>query len=399
MSKALIIGGGVAGPVAAMALQRAGIEAVIYEAHPTAATDVGAFLTFAVNGMDALRAIDVNRTVIDRGFPTPTLSFRSGTGRELGTVPLGGSLADGTVTYTIKRADLYRGLHEEAISRGIRVEYGRRLVSADQLDEGRVAARFDDGSQAEGNMLIGCDGIHSTVRKIIDPHAPAPRYVPVLNTGGFAGPVDGLASEGTFEMMFGKRCFFAYAVHPDGGAWWFANPPRRIEPSRAEVDAITDTEIRAELHDLLSGDHGPWREIIDATPDRLRAWATYDIPTIPTWSRGSMIVIGDAAHATAPSSGQGASMAIEDAVVLAQCLRDHDGVSTAFGRYEEIRRDRVQRIVAAGARSSNSKAAGPIMRMLRDAMLPRMLKKFRDGDPKVAFMYDHHIEWEDRQAA
>ena len=109
---ALIIGGGIAGPVTAMALQRAGIKATVYEAYPTDAGAAGAFLTIAVNGLDALRTLDLHRQVMAAGFPTATIELFSGTGKRLGQVPIGGTLSDGTMTHTIKRADLYRILCE-----------------------------------------------------------------------------------------------------------------------------------------------------------------------------------------------------------------------------------------------------------------------------------------------
>src|SRR5215208_4039509 len=127
MARALIIGGGVAGPVAAMALQRAGIDAVVYEAHPQNAEEVGSYLTVATNGIDALRAIDADTPVLHAGFPTPTNLLYSGTGRRLGTVSNGGVLADGTTAHTIKRARLYRTLYQQAAGCGIRVEVGKRL--------------------------------------------------------------------------------------------------------------------------------------------------------------------------------------------------------------------------------------------------------------------------------
>src|ERR671933_409421 len=102
--KALIIGGGIAGPVTAMALQRAGIDATIYEAYGTSAgLEAGAFLTIAVNGLDALRTLDVHQEVIAVGFPSQTIEFFSGTGKRLGELPIGGTLPDGTVTHTLKR--------------------------------------------------------------------------------------------------------------------------------------------------------------------------------------------------------------------------------------------------------------------------------------------------------
>ena len=396
--RALIVGGGIAGPVAAMALRRAGVEVVVYEAHPDGADDLGAFLTLASNGLDALRAVDAQRLVLAEGFPTPRMEIQSGMGKRLGEVPNGGTLPDGTVSQTLKRADLHRALRDEAVRRGVRVEYGKRLVDAASTQDGGVEARFEDGTAAEGDLLIGADGVRSRTRRIIDPTAPGARYVPVLNIGGYARGVRVGAEPGTFRMVFGKRAFFGYAIHPSGEVWWFANPPRPDEPSRAELTAISTEGWKETLTDLFAGDATPAVDIVRATPGRLAGWATYDLPSVPTWHRGAMIVIGDAAHATAPSSGQGASMAIEDAVVLARCLRDLPETGRAFAAYERLRRRRVERVVAHGARTSNSKAAGPVGRVLRDLMLPVILKRVASGG-SLAWMHDHHIDWDEKVAA
>ena len=90
--------------------------------------------------------------------------------------------------------------------------------------------------------------------------------------------------------------------------------------------------------------------------------STYDLGHVPVWHRGRLLVIGDAAHAPSPSSGQGASMALEDAVELARCLRDLPSVEEAFAAYDAVRRTRVEKVVAAGARSSSSKTPGPVGR-------------------------------------
>jgi FAD-dependent urate hydroxylase len=149
--------------------------------------------------------------------------------------------------------------------------------------------------------------------------------------------------------------------------------------------------------DLFAADDTPAVELIEATQGTLSGWATYDLPSVPTWHRGSMVVIGDAAHATAPSSGQGASMAIEDAIVLAKCLRDLPDVPRAFAAYEQLRRRRVERIVAHGERTSNSKAAGPFGRVLRDLMMPMILKRAANGGA-LAWMHDYHIDWDEKVA-
>jgi FAD-dependent urate hydroxylase len=395
--KVLIIGGGVAGPVAAMALQRAGIDSVVYEAYSSGADNAGAFLTFASNGLDALRAIDAHHLVLEKGFPTPRMEIQSGTGKHLGTVPNGGTLSDGTVSQTLKRADLYRALRDEAVRRGARVEYGKRLVDAEVWPDGGVAAQFEDGTESEGDLLIGADGIHSRVRRTIDPSAPGARYIPVLNIGGYASGVRVPAEPGTFRMVFGKRAFFGYAVHPSGEIWWFANPPRADEPTDAELASATTGQWREMLVDLFAEDDTPAVGIVRATPGRLAGWATYDLPSVPTWHRGPMVIIGDAAHATAPSSGQGASMAIEDAVVLARCLRDLPDTPRAFAAYERLRRTRVERIVAHGARTSNSKAAGPVGRVIRDMLMPMILERVANGK-SLAWMHDYRIVWDEKVA-
>jgi FAD-dependent urate hydroxylase len=395
MPKALVIGGGVAGPVTAVALQRAGLEVVLYEAHPDTDDAVGAFLTLQVNGVAALRAVGLGDAVAGRGFPTPAMRFRSGTGKLLGEVSTGEPLPDGTVGVTLRRSDLYRALRDAARQRGIPVEHGRRLVDAAPIPGG-VRAVFADGSTADGDLLVGADGIRSRVRRLIDPQAAPARYVPVLNTGGYAPPQELDVRPGHYEMIFGRRAFFLYAVAPDGTVWWGANPPRRDEPASGELAAMTDGEWRSWLLELFAPDLTPACSIIASTPGPLTGWATYDLPSVRRWHRDRMIVIGDAAHATSPASGQGASMAIEDAVELGRCLRDLADPAAAFAAYEGLRRDRVERVVAQGARSSNSKAAGPFGRVVRDLLLPRMLRRAAGpaGRGSVAWLHRYDIDWD-----
>jgi FAD-dependent urate hydroxylase len=391
MSTALVIGAGIAGPVAAIALQRAGLATTVYEAHEDTADDVGAFLTLQVNGIDALRTLGIGHLVTGIGFATPRMRFRSGTGKLLGDVSTGAALPDGTVGVTLRRGDLYRALRDEARRRGIPIEHGRRLVGARAVPGG-VDAEFDDGTTATADLLVGADGIRSTVRRVIDPAAAPARYVPVLNIGGYAPATEIGGVPGEYEMIFGKRAFFGYAVAPDGLVWWFANPPQRSEPAPGELAALTTEHWRTRLRDLFAVDRTPARAIVDATPGELTGWATYDLPSVRRWHRDRMIVIGDAAHATSPASGQGASMAIEDAVELGRCLRDLPDPDAAFTAYERLRRARVEQVVANGARSSNSKAAGPVARVLRDALLPIFLR--RQAAEAAEWLHGHHIDWD-----
>src|SRR5262245_17808126 len=126
----LIIGAGVGGPVAAMALQRAGLDAVVYEAHEPSTAEVGSYLTVASNGLDALRAIGAEAPVTEAGFPTGHTVRFSGTGKRLGAAPIGSTRSGHLVSRTIKRARLHRVLHEAALRRGVRFEFGKRLAAA-----------------------------------------------------------------------------------------------------------------------------------------------------------------------------------------------------------------------------------------------------------------------------
>jgi FAD-dependent urate hydroxylase len=391
-TRALIIGSGIAGPAAAMALQKAGIESVIYEAHATSADGIGAFLTLATNGVDALRTLDADRPAIAAGFPTTATVLWSGTGKRLGAAEVSMTLEDGTTGYTLKRADLYKAMNDQAARRGIRIEHGKRLVTAESV-AGGVLARFADGTEATGDILIGCDGVHSAVRRMIDPHAPAPTYAGLINLGGYVRGVRVGADPGTYHMIFGKRAFFGYAVAPDSEVWWFANVPQPNEPARGSLVAIGTDEWRRRLIELFADDAGPATRLIQATSHDLTASPIHTLPHLPHWHTDRMIVIGDAAHAPSPSSGQGASLSIEDAVQLGKCLRDSSAADRAFVAFEQARRARVERIIKAAARINNNKAATGAARVFRDMMLPLVLK-FMTNSKQQKQLYGYHIDWE-----
>ncbi|MPZ51918.1 MAG: NAD(P)-binding protein [Acidimicrobiia bacterium] len=183
MTKALIVGGGIAGPVAAMALQKAGIESVVYERYPEATDRRGAFLTLGSNGLAALETLDAADGAVANGFPTSEIALRSTTGKFLGLTPIGVELENGLTSHAVRRADLYSALHKEAATRGLQIEYGKKAVEFEEGESG-VRVTFADGSVAEGDIAIGCDGIHSKLRKAIDPNAPAPVYAGLVGFGG-----------------------------------------------------------------------------------------------------------------------------------------------------------------------------------------------------------------------
>lgn len=387
---ALVIGGGIAGPVTAMALQQAGISAVVYEAYDTAADGVGGILTIAPNGLAALDVLGATEAVVRVSGPMPALVLQSSTGKKLGEIS---SPADLPQQRYVSRPALYRALLDEAARRGIRVERGRRLVDVTETGEA-VTAHFADGSQASADVLVGADGIRSTVRGLLDPAAPQPRYGGLINFAGQASDTGLASTGGRMYMVFGKRAFLGYQVADDGSSAWFVNLPQQQMTTTAQARQITTARWLDRLRDAFAGDrtHAPALLARTRPADLLVIGPVEDLPRVPVWSRGRMVLVGDAAHATSPSSGQGASLAIESAVQLARCLRDLPH-QEAFAAYEQLRRARVEKIIAAAARTNQSKAAGPVARVLRDLMMPVFMKRLATPE-KMAWQFGHRIDWD-----
>jgi FAD-dependent urate hydroxylase len=300
-------------------------------------------------------------------------------------------LDDGTVSECVRRSDLQRVLREEALARGVTIRYGKRLERLEH-GVGSVTARFADGTQEAGDILIGADGIHSRTRQLIQPDAPPPVYTGQISVGGYSRLPDLEPTSGSQQFVFGRRGFFGYLVRDGGEVWWFANAAHPVS-STAELAAVPPERWRQRMLDLFSDDLPVIRRIVAASSDRIGAHPVFDIPTSRRWSRGPVVLVGDAVHATSPSAGQGASLAIEDAVVLAKCLRDIPEPARAFARYERLRRERVEKVVAYARKRGSNKTAGPVARVLRDAMMPLVLK-LSASDSAHAWMYRYHIDWD-----
>ncbi|WP_017587091.1 FAD-dependent monooxygenase [Nocardiopsis ganjiahuensis] len=402
MTRALIIGGGVAGPVAAVALRRVGIEAVVHEAHPGPGDDIGAFLTLAPNGLAALRTLgmlDAARRA--SSFPTTGIEFVNGAGRRLGLLPDGSEKGPAELrTVTVNRGALQRALAEAAREQGVRIEYGRRFVGYTETATG-VVAEFADGTTAEADLLLGADGIHSPVRCAMDPEAPDPQYTGLLGIGGYTR-VEGVAPtpEASTRMVFGRRAFFGYQTAPSGEVFWFANLGHS-ELTREEIAARGDDAWKEHVLDLFADDHPDVTRILAAAEaERFRPLGTYDLASLPRWSRGRVALLGDAAHAVSNSSGQGASLASEDALVLAACLRDLPTPEEAFTAYERRRRERVERIAAEGRRRGNQKtgSAHPAALLMRDLTLRvvfAMIARFGSH----AWINDYRVDFDQRVPA
>lgn len=352
VSRVLIIGGGIAGAVAALALRRAGIDSVVYEAYPTGADDIGAFLVIMRNGQDALRAVDAGRLVRDHSYPAEEMTVYLGTGEFRGRQRIGGLGEDAVPAWTLTRARLYRVLHDELVRRDGRIEHGKRLIAAQRRPGGGVIARFADGTVAEGDLLVGADGLRSTVRRILDPDAPTPRYTGLNVVYGYSPSESFETAPYGYRMTYGIRAYFGYTTVPTGQTWWFTRIPTG-EVDRAELAGMTPKRWRETALEFFTEDATPSAEIIRRA-EELHGVNAYDLPHVPTWQNGSMVLVGDAAHAASPAAGQGASVAVEDSVILAKCLRDIPDPEQALDTYEALRRPRVEQLVAASASQSDT---------------------------------------------
>ncbi len=381
--RALIIGCGIAGPVLAMFLQRAGIEAVVYEGRPKPGDEAGAFLNLAPGGLAVLDALGIREDIEAYGTPTTSMVFQNYGGRRLGEMPQTSTL--------FKRGLLCKGLREAAMRRGGAIEFGKRLKDVETTTGRAVIARFEDGSEESGDLLVGCDGINSRTRRLVMPDAPEPVYTGVIGCGAFTRCASAPPSGGLMRMTFGKEGFFGYQVAPSGEVYWFQNLTQPTEPDQKELDAIPNGEWRAVLLEKHHGNHAPIAGIICSTEFWIGRWPIYDIPSLPTWHKGPVVLIGDAAHATSPHTGQGASLAMEDALVLARCLRDIPDVEEAFAAYEALRKDRVEEAVERARRIGKQKVpSNTVTRGLRDLVLPFFLKQ---GAKYVEQGDSYRVDW------
>jgi 2-polyprenyl-6-methoxyphenol hydroxylase-like FAD-dependent oxidoreductase len=134
--------------------------------------------------------------------------------------------------------------------------------------------------------------------------------------------------------------------------WWSTQPANGMDA--ATFRAMNQRELKLRLLDFHAGWHDPIPRLIDAA-ENIMVTDTLDVATLPTWSRGRTLLIGDAAHATSPHAGQGASLALEDAMRLSCLLRDREELALTFARFEAERRPRAEQIVARARRNGNQK--------------------------------------------
>lgn len=391
INKVAVIGCGIAGPAVALFLKRIGWNPVIYEAAPTHDDYAGLFLNVGRNGLRVLKELGIDEPIRSEGFEMRVMRFRNGKGKPLGEV---GHMEGEPQGYTVKRGFLHRVLRDEVIRQQIPLVLGAKLV---RMKSGNAEAEleFENGMTETVRFVVGCDGIHSSLRKSLLADAPQPQFTGLISIGGFSKGVKVPYVPGVQQMVFGNRAFFGYIVQPSGEVFWFGNEEVKGVPTRKDMLAISQTEWHRRTTELYKGDDPLILDIIRSTQGDIGAFPIYDMPPQPTWHKGPAVLIGDAVHATSPNAGQGASMALEDAMMLTKCIRDIDDLELAFTTFRSLRHERVERIVRYSRTLGQRKyASNRVQAFFRDTMMPLFLKSANKDSH--GWMYDYRIDWEER---
>jgi 2-polyprenyl-6-methoxyphenol hydroxylase-like FAD-dependent oxidoreductase len=399
--KALIIGGGIAGPVTAIFMKQAGIDAELFEAWPHS-TGIGGGLQIAPNGMHVLAEIGLADEMIRNGSIAEAFEFHSQNGTRLGSINHNMQQRFGQPAVNMCRATLNEALINKAWCDNVELRFEKRLVAIEDRADRPIVAHFADGSSAEGDFLIGADGVHSAVRGHVVPDGPKPFDTGLLGFGGFvprsviAGHPDRPARR---DDVRAKRVLRLWLLQlrsqGRGDVVEHATVAWRRRCGIPQPEPGCDQAASARVH---AGWHDPIPRILDAAED-IVVTATLDVATLPTWSRRRTLLIGDAAHATSPHAGQGASLALEDAMRLGRLMGQGQELSLTFQQFEDERRPRAEKIVALARRNGNNKrefsATGA---WIRDRMLKLLIPITAKGMDWM-YAYDPRAAEPSRRAA
>jgi FAD-dependent urate hydroxylase len=335
--KIIIIGAGIGGLTTHLVCRRAGFEVEHYERQPHLGP-AGAGIVLWPNGVKVLLALGLGDGLRQIGHSLERVVTRTNQGEPLTEMPVGELERKlGAPVYPVSRTDLQSVL-VDAVGPGA-LRLGARCVRVEQTTT-EAKAYFEDGRTATGDVLIGADGIHSIVRQAVVGEV-VPRYTGMVNWVGLLAN-DRLQPDHTGSEFLGegKRCgllplagdrvYFGFACALDKGA------------------PVPAAGRRSQLRELFGGWPAPIPTIIDRLDEaEMKYLEIHDLPPLPRWSQGRLALLGDAAHATAPTMGQGGCQAMEDAIWLARCLGATTlGVADGLERYESKRRERAEMIVA-----------------------------------------------------
>ena len=367
--RAVVIGGGVAGSASAIALARTGFEVTVYEAYEDPAGPVGSYVSLAVNGLRALGSLGCLEPVQRAGFPVARQLMWSGRGKLLGDVARGRSPEDGLHSVTLMRARLVTALREEALRSGARIVTGRRLTDT----AGPLTAGAD--------LIVGADGIWSATRRELDPVAPLPAYAGIYYISGTS---DGArirthVSERGFNWIFARRGVFIYLPAPDGSVWWTAQVASPRPPADPAAMSLADLAEVFRTEDQAVA-------VLRAGAGVRAATIGHVLAPVARRHNGRIVLVGDAAHPA--GAGQGASMAIEDAVVLARELAVADGIPAGLAAFDQQRHPRSGKLARAEAANREAKTAGPIATRMREVIMPHVFNRFYERATSWLYEYE-----------
>ncbi|WP_275787556.1 FAD-dependent monooxygenase [Pararhizobium gei] len=334
-----IIGAGLGGAVAGALLQHAGFDVNVYEQAPSFSR-LGAGIHMGPNVLKIFERIGVDRKVIDiSSTPTHWFSRDGITGDYRSRIPLEGY---GATYCTVHRGDL-QAIQCDALQPGT-LHFGKKLARVD--DSGTdVLIEFEDGTSVRADIVIGADGINSRVREtLLGEEKP--------NYSGWVGHRALISGDKLkkYDLTF-EDCVKWWG--PDRHMMVYYTTARRDEyyyvtgvPHPAwEFDSAFVDSSREEMASAFEGYHPIIQALIEST-DTVTKWPLFNRNPLPLWSKGRLVLLGDACHPMKPHMAQGAAMAIEDAAMLTRCLQE-TGISdfnTAFKLYEANRRDRATRV-------------------------------------------------------
>ncbi len=294
------------------------------------------------------------------GIESAEFSFEDQSGKVLACITNGPASRYGLPAIFIRRSLLHSALLDELERQQIPVHYSKRLQAV-TASASNVAAEFADGMRAEGAILIGADGIHSQTRRIVFPDTPPPSYTGLMVVGGFAQNPALQPAAGELQsrahMIYGPNGFFGYGYYdpanPTAVMWW-SHQQRLTEPSKKEFKSVDPDRMRLDLMEQ----HRDWAEPVPTivrSAQRILWGPIHDLPDLRAWSNDRVVLVGDAAHAISPHAGQGVSLALEDAMCLANHLRNVS-YPDAFLAYQRDRQPRVEKIVAEARKRERSEA-------------------------------------------
>jgi salicylate hydroxylase len=363
----LITGGGIGGLALALTLAKCGRTPIVLEARPEFVA-AGAGIQFGPNGVRALQRLGVADALQSRvGRPEALHVFTGGTGKLMAVLPLGAWIAarHGAPYWVAHRGDVHAALLAAATADNrITLRTGFELASVTQT-ENEVHALSGDGEKVTGSALIGADGLWSTVRRAVCPSI-APDFAGATATRTVISATDAcLLNQYVVGLWLRPG---ANVVHyPVRGGREIA-----VVIIMAEHWRGTDWEGIAESTAVLSQLTGFPERLIGALQraTEWRKWGLYQLPRLPFWSDRRVTLIGDAAHPMLPHLAQGGVLALEDALVLGQCLAQHPlDEGRAFQMFEAMRRRRAAKVQAMSRRLGRIYHFAPPLSWARDTVL------------------------------